>query len=384
MKALYTCLSESPYIPLFLVFLSGLGFSIQSVIIKFLSDYGLVGVNLTILCRGFVQCLVSVYFISSHRRSTTDFVPLFGATWYVSMLLLMRSVFGFASTELGFLTVQTLPIGDATVLIMLSSVIGSLMGYIILNESCRTPQIVGTAMSLVGGILISRPTFLIRALAFFGFVESADSLETASPVGVVYGLSAAVCASFAFILIRMLGTTSKMPWAYVTFSQSLGQIALALPDIYLERHKLVAELTTSQVFMILTAGFVGTWSQIAMTIGMQREKSATAIAMRMSDIIFGFIWQFLFTSDNPRLLSLLGAFLVMASIMIIVIFKSSEINQPSTLAATTGFGKSSSLFDRAVNWIEKRSGSPIMRSLEMVNEDHESCQLMENADRSVS
>jgi hypothetical protein len=37
--------------------------------------------------------------------------------------------------------------------------------------------------------------------------------------------------------------------------------------------------------------------QAAMTAGMQREKSATAVAMRMSDMLFGFIWQALITTD---------------------------------------------------------------------------------------
>ena len=58
---------------------------------------------------------------------------------------------------------------------------------------------------------------------------------------------------------------------------------------------------------------------------MQREKSASASAMRTSDVVFGFIWQAFFTSDDVQLLSVLGAGMVMAGVCIIVIFKSQSV-----------------------------------------------------------
>jgi hypothetical protein len=66
---------------------------------------------------------------------------------------------------------------------------------------------------------------------------------------------------------------------------------------------------------------VGSVSQICMTYGMQREKSATATAMRMSDVLFGFIWQALFTSEIVSVLSIVGALLVMSSIIVVVVAK---------------------------------------------------------------
>ena len=73
--------------------------------------------------------------------------------------------------------------------------------------------------------------------------------------------------------------------------------------------------------MIFSGGFIGAWSQIAMTVGMQREKSATATAMRMSDVIFGFIWQVCFTPDPANLLSVIGAILLAFSILIVAFLK---------------------------------------------------------------
>jgi hypothetical protein len=58
---------------------------------------------------------------------------------------------------------------------------------------------------------------------------------------------------------------------------------------------------------------------------MQREKSASASAMRTSDVVFGFIWQACFTSDDVQFLSVIGAGMVMAGVCIIVIFKSQSV-----------------------------------------------------------
>ena len=55
---------------------------------------------------------------------------------------------------------------------------------------------------------------------------------------------------------------------------------------------------------------------------MQREKSASASAMRTSDVFFAFIWQVLYTSDPVTTLSVAGAVLVMVGVMIIVVFRS--------------------------------------------------------------
>ena len=54
---------------------------------------------------------------------------------------------------------------------------------------------------------------------------------------------------------------------------------------------------------------------------MQREKSAAATAMRMSDVVFGFVWQSLFTQDPVSILSVTGAVLVASSILIVIVFK---------------------------------------------------------------
>jgi len=119
----------------------------------------------------------------------------------------------------------------------------------------------------------------------------------------------------------MLGTTAKTPWANVCLAQALGQILLSPPSLILSGQQLRVDLPFSLFGIMFIAGFIGAWSQIAMTVGMQREKSALATGMRMSDVVAGFTWQAIFTNEAVTGLSIAGALLVVISTLILVLAK---------------------------------------------------------------
>ena len=64
---------------------------------------------------------------------------------------------------------------------------------------------------------------------------------------------------------------------------------------------------------------------------MQREKSATASAARMSDIFFNFLWQQLFTRSPVSMFSIAGALLVCSGVLLVIFLKPSPqpLPQPS-------------------------------------------------------
>lgn len=254
---------------------------------------------------------------------------LFGDTNYVRWIMFLRSVIGYGGIAFSFLAVEYMPMGDATVLVMLSPLVATIGGFIILGEPWRLPEFVATVVSLTGATLVAKPTFIFGN-SNSSAVSDAEAANTAT--GVVLSLIAALCAGMAYVCVRMLGTVAKMPWANVCFVQALGQVGLSIPSLYLAGQHLTLNMSAYEYGLIVLVGFVGAWSQIAMTVGMQREKSALATGMRMSDVVFGFIWQALFTADPVSLLSVAGAVLVTASIIILVVFKQAP---PPPAAATS-------------------------------------------------
>lgn len=312
--------SPSSFVPLFLVFLSGIGFSIQTLFIKLLStDDGFSGSFQIIFLRGLTQAVLSLIFIyrdfrQQCERNGESKQALFGSTSTVRSLLALRSLFGYGGIAFAFLSVEKLPIGDATVLVMLSPLFASLCSWAVLREPFRLGEMVAAAIALAGVVLVARPPFIFGA-------ENDAAPAPADGAGVVYALLASVCAGIAYTCVRMLGTTAKTPWANVCLAQALGQILLSPPSLVLSGQRLRVDLPLSIFGIMFIAGFIGAWSQIAMTVGMQREKSALATGMRMSDVVAGFTWQAIFTNEKVTGLSIAGAFLVVISTIILVLAK---------------------------------------------------------------
>lgn len=370
-------------LPLFLVFLSGIGFSIQTLIVKLLAvNLKYYGSFECVCARGFVQLIISAIFIyyntytynkqvreyeETNNKSLIELLEkppqLFGNTNYVRLMIFLRSVIGYGGISLTFLATEYIPISDSIVLSMLSPLVASVNSFLFLGENISIYEGISIIASLIGTVFVAKPSFLFPNHSYDN-ISSSDHTK-----GVVAALFSSLFAGYAYMFVRILGTSAKMPWSNVCFSQAIGQIVLSLPFIYLNLRKEEDSSSSIQLdssipidssnstdtpsrlfslfdvstspdlvededldyfmrhrdflipFLIFLAGFVGAWSQISMTIGMQREKSAAATAMRMSDIVMGFIWQFIFTSDKISMLSVLGAFIIVFSILIIVIFK---------------------------------------------------------------
>ena len=337
------------YLPLFFVFLSGIGFSLQSLFIKILKDEFNYSASFQIIFfRGITQGLLSTVFI--YTDPLRQDIKLFGNTNSVRGLMLMRSLFGYGGIAFAFLAVERLPMGDATTLTMLSPMFATLFSWYVLSERWRVGEMLSSLLAIVGVCLVGRPAFI------FGQDEAADS------TGVVYALLAAVFAGLAYTCVRMLGTTSKMPWANVCFAQAIGQAVLSPPSLTLSGQTFRLDMGWTVFGLIFTAGFIGAWSQISMTIGMQREKSALATGMRMSDVLFGFIWQALFTHEPVSSLSIVGAMLVTLSVVGLVLSKAyypalkSESNTTSAINPTQdGEVYSVVHMDSTHEWVQNKS-----------------------------
>ena len=88
---------------LILVFLSGVGFSLQALVVKLLIDqYHFDGVFQILFLRGLVQLITNGLLIFYYGESGQ---PMFGGNWKTRGVLLARTGFGFMGISFGFLAV---------------------------------------------------------------------------------------------------------------------------------------------------------------------------------------------------------------------------------------------------------------------------------------
>lgn len=247
------------YFPLVLVFLSGIGVSFQSLFIKVLSEEGFHNTFECIFFRAIVQgsLLFIPIFCDKNEEKYHNFL---GETWLSVSIAVFRCVIGFGSMPFTFLALQRLPLGDATVLILMSPVYAAMLGVFFLGEPWRLSEMFAIFVSVTGAVFVIRPPFL--------FSSDGDTLD---PIGVLFCVIASLSAAGIFISIRLLGTTAKVPWKNLCIAQCFAQMLFAVPAAYISGQLFTFNLTSRQMLLIFCTGFVAAFSQSAMTIGLQRE-----------------------------------------------------------------------------------------------------------------
>jgi drug/metabolite transporter (DMT)-like permease len=125
--------------------------------IKLLSRTGFNGAVPSVLFNGVMQMLFT---ISLARVKKDNEAVLFGIDKRTSLLLVGRSITGFFGMFLAFKATERLPVGDATVLSMLSPYFASFLAQFVLNEPLRYNEMIAALFSFIGAIFLSHPHFL--------------------------------------------------------------------------------------------------------------------------------------------------------------------------------------------------------------------------------
>jgi drug/metabolite transporter (DMT)-like permease len=210
--------------------------------------------------------------------------------------LALRGLVGFAAVSAFFYGVIHLPLAEATVIHYTNPVFTTLIAAVFLAEPVRRRDAGCLAASLVGVLLITRPTFL------FGGV--AGSLD---PVGLAASLAGAILAAAAYVMIRHLSSTEHEMVIVLWFGVigSLGAVpgtamSFVLPTGWLWAGLLAVGLTTHVAQVLLTRGLTLVPAGRAMTVG-------------YIQIVFATVWGILFFGERPDIWLVLGAGMIIAS-----------------------------------------------------------------------
>lgn len=315
------------YVALALVFLSGVGFSIQGLFQKILSESGFHDTFITVLFQGIIQaaCLGSVLLFDEERyRLNGTNKYLLGDNIFTARMLMLRAVLGFGSLAFAFLAFDTMPLGDASVLVMLGPLVAAVLSALLLGEPFLRSEMMATAFTLIGAILVTKPPIIFQLLPHSPWNPDDEKLQF-NTFGIICGLLASLCAGGSFVMLRVLGTTAKVDYKNVCFVQGAVRAVLAPPAVLLSTQRFgFGQYNWMQYMLMISSGVIATGAQICMTLGLQRVKSAVGSTMRMSDIVLSFLLQMLFTRDAVDPLSACGAILVIFGISYGVWLKEAE------------------------------------------------------------
>lgn len=223
-------------------------------------------------------------------------------------MLLLRSLTGTAALMLSFYSFRHMPLADASVIVFSVPVFTAIFARMFLKEPCGIFNVLSVILTLIGVVLITRPP------SIFGSTVSSlgDETVTSDIWGAVAAFSATLFGANAYVLLRALkgihfsvimtnfGTIALVQCLIVTYL--IG--ALCLPRCGTDRYLIVA---------LALFSFSG---QILLTLALQLEQAGPVAIARSSDIVFAFIWQVLFFNEAPNRYSIIGAVLVLSSVLL--------------------------------------------------------------------
>jgi drug/metabolite transporter (DMT)-like permease len=190
-----------------------------------------------------------------------------------------------------------IPLADATVIHYTNPVYTALLAAWFLRERLHPRTMICVVASLVGVLLIARPSFMLGGMA----------VQTIEPKYYAAALAAAVLSAGAYVVVRKLGG-SEDPLV-VVFYFPLVTVPLVLPLVVMDW----VWPTPVEWLLLIGVGVTTQVAQVFLTRGLVLEPAGKAMSVAYIQIIFAAIWGALFFAELPDGWSLAGALVVITS-----------------------------------------------------------------------
>lgn len=215
-------------------------------------------------------------------------------------LLFVRGLLGSTALLFYFYSIVHLPLGEATLIQYTNPVFATLLAAVILDEALRTPEILCLIASLLGVLFVAHPS------AVFG-----GDAPTANPLYVGAAVIGAICSGAAYTLVRKM-RGAEHPIVIVGYLPLLG-VPMSLPFA-------VADWTWParwEWLVLIGVGVTTQLAQVAMTRGLQLERTARATTAGYLQVAFAVLWGAIFLGEIPDVWTLAGAVTIIGSTLVL-------------------------------------------------------------------
>ncbi|MFC4769094.1 DMT family transporter [Effusibacillus consociatus] len=284
-----------------LAILSSLVFSIMNALVKAVS-FTIPAAEVAFF-RSIIGTVI-IYFMMRHSKVafSTEGIPM----------LATRGVLGALYLIAYFYTISKIPLADASILAHLSPVFAIILAAVILKERMSQQTIFALPLAVAGAILLVKP-FNYSNYSVYALV----------------GILSALFASGAAISIRYL---SKKHHAYEIVFYFLA--AAALVSIPLMWNNFVVP-TPLELFYLVCIGVVSLLGQVVLTKAFTHENVVVVEVVRYIGIVFNAMWGFLFWTEIPDMLTVLGGILIISACIALSRKKQSPIVEKAKLAKSS-------------------------------------------------
>ncbi|XP_034950128.1 solute carrier family 35 member G1 [Chelonus insularis] len=281
---------------IFLAFISGAFFTISSALVKAIRN---VDPMVLLGIRALLQ--MTIMLISAIRHGKNLLGPK-GSR----LLLHLQGVVGGMTLALLYYSFRKLPLGDATTIIFSSPVIVIALSFIFLKEPCGLLRIVVICILFAGVVLVAKPPFIFQM----------HHMEHYDVMGYICAILATVFTALNIVVMRKC---SEIHYSVLVFNLSSWILLSAIFFFFVvsEAHHHIDAfprdwITWGLIFLVAVTGLSG---QVLVTKALKIEGAGKVSVTRSLDIILAYIIQVYFFGDVPNSTSIIGALLILGSII---------------------------------------------------------------------
>lgn len=267
-----------------LMFFSTLAFSLANVFVKQVAHLPTMEIVFFRCAFGVAFCYIGL------KRSNAD--------WRGSnrTMLLLRGIFGTTALYLFFLTVQNIPLAQASTIQYLSPIFTTIIAIFLLKESVKHLQ------------------WLFYGIAFLGvlFIEQFDA--RVSLLFLILGIISAFCSGIAYNLVRRL-REKEHPLTVVMHFQLVGVVVGGIFTLF--EWQMPIGWDWFYLFLIGVSSQLGQWF---LTNSLQKEKAASVAIVNYSGLIYALLIGWFVFGEAQTLESLVGMLLVVCGVILSIIY----------------------------------------------------------------
>ncbi|PRP88840.1 hypothetical protein PROFUN_00308 [Planoprotostelium fungivorum] len=314
--------------PLCLAMMAAFFFSLMTFTVKKVSAY--TPTFQVALFRSIIQGAIAITMLWVQEKKTP-----FDVSRRILWIVASRGTIGFVSFVSLFFAVKMLPLSECVVIAFTHPVFVALLAAIFLKERWHLLDAFGTFMSLVGVILIAKPSFLFPTPD-----DATDIEDNTRLIGLTLAGVNSILTAVVICLVRSMGANihvlQNVSWFSMVSAVLAGIISLIT-------RQFVVPQDWMQWGQMLLMGIFAFMGQYCNSRSLQLEKAAVVATMGYLQVPFATMFDIFFFDYSPNILTTTGIFMV-CSLAVLNLVKQ-----------WVSFKEGPSIYDRFRLWLMNRS-----------------------------
>lgn len=303
---------------------AALAYTVHNVLIRLAeTSYPDVSAASSVLIRSAVQTVLSTLWLTCVRPRIT----LIGVTARHVALLFLRGLLGGIALLLLYISMDHLPVGDATAIFFCTPVFTLALSHAALREPVTMSDVIAAVLSVCGVILITR-----SSSAHPDAAEKPGVPSSSTVVGVIAAVGAAALTAAAYTVVRALGNAVH----FMAYVLSMGACAGFVATVFLSQQSNSHSQTDRSTLLgwtqhfsssssvnhqhltpLVVAALAGFVAQACTNRGLQLCRAGRATLVRNMEVPLTYAVGSLTLSERPSSVSITGATLVVSAAVLV-------------------------------------------------------------------